>query len=250
MKNSWNTNIENLLIKWNYNIRELVKEHYKNGSKKRKLNIFISIINMICVSGTITSTLNSLLNESTMGLLLFQIILELIIVLCIGIDKYLQLENKAHSHYFTSREYLALSNMISSTLILERNERMDVPTILHSVQDQLKEIEMNAPEINYKVYNFMVTNSLIELTESTKSDTDEENYTKVNNNTSSDDSNTSDNDTDEEYSKQIDKKIGPEEHGLNEVCKFNEKFIQSKIPKNKNIRKEIQYQMDRFENNI
>ena len=90
----WNEQVENLLTIWNQQIVKLSKNHYKYGYKQKRIDLILTIFTLTFLSGIITSTINSLFNGTTLGLIIFQLCIELVSIIILSIDKFINLSSQ------------------------------------------------------------------------------------------------------------------------------------------------------------
>ncbi len=147
--NGWSVNVERLLKNWSQQISINENEYQKRGSYYRNWYYGFGLVILIIHTSILSTLLNTLVRQDNNFTTTIVItILETIVFLANGIDKFFNFANGSAKFYEAAKEHNALSRLINSTLALSRRERDNAKDVLLSIRQQFNQINDNSPNLS------------------------------------------------------------------------------------------------------
>lgn len=155
--NGWNKSSEQLLENWSRQISINENEYRKRGTYYRNWYYAFGLFEVIAGTGGVITLINVIINivnnqddceqNVQLGLLIFIAVLESIIVVAQGIDKFFNFGSGSEQYYDAAKEHNALCRLIDTTLTLPRVNRDQAREVLLSVRHQFDQIQDNSPNL-------------------------------------------------------------------------------------------------------
>lgn len=155
----WNKNVEDLLKNWSQQVTINENEYRKKGAYYRKWYLGIGVFIATVQTGVITSLVNLIINNESSSmidpcsdninqiLLIVVTVVEAIVLVVQGIDKFFDFGAGSEKFYDSAKEYNALSKLIDTTLTLPRADRDYAREVLLSVRQQFSKIQETSPNL-------------------------------------------------------------------------------------------------------
>ena len=156
--NGWTKSIERLLKNWSQQISINEDEYRKRGTFYRAWYYAFGVFSVIAQTGALTTLINvivSIINTPdkckpsnvNLGLLVFIAIMETLILIAQGLDKFFNFGSGSEQFYEAAKDHNALSRLIDATLTLPRIDRDSAREVLLSVRQQFNHIQDNSPNL-------------------------------------------------------------------------------------------------------
>ena len=153
--NGWTKNIERLLKNWSKQISINEDEYRKRGTCYRRWYYAFGAFIAIGQTGALVAVVNTIIslsttaktNEANFGLLIFVAIMDALVLIAQGLDKFFNFGSGSEQFYEASKEHNALSRLIDATLTLPRVDRDLAREVLLSIRQQFNHIQDNSPNL-------------------------------------------------------------------------------------------------------
>ncbi len=146
--NGWSVNIERLLSNWSQQISINENEYRKRGTYYRYWYYGFGMVILLIHTSILSTLLNTLVRQDgNSNIIIVITILETIVFLANGIDKFFNFASDSAKFYEAAKEHNALSRLIDSSLAFSRTERDNARDVLLSIRQQFNQIKDNSPDL-------------------------------------------------------------------------------------------------------
>ena len=157
MSNGWTRSTEKLLRNWSQQISINEAAYRKKGAFYRGWYWGMGVIMVFFQTGALITIVNLVLDlyssdDSSGSLafantLLFVGIIEVLVLIAQGIDKFFNFGSASEQFFEAAKEHNALGRLIDSTLTLPRNDRSSAKDVLISIRQQFDALQYTSPNL-------------------------------------------------------------------------------------------------------
>lgn len=155
--NGWDKSIEKLLNNWSLQISINEDEYRKRGTYYRRLYYGVGAFIVTTQTGALTTLVNVIISVAASGtcdanavvtwLLVVVAIMETLVLVVQGIDKFFNFGSGSELYYTAAKEHNALNRLISETLSTSRANRGIAKDVIPSIRQQFDQIQNNSPNL-------------------------------------------------------------------------------------------------------